>query len=272
MQNLQVRPYQTQDSKRSKKWKTIDYTLLANLPDAKDAVPSPADVKRVPGLSDLAKHFIDMDDSWKTMLLLGRDCMWAIAQEDYTFDPNEDRHGYPIAIKSCLGWSIIGPIQIQREIEAHQKDYPDQHPPSSEQKIKLHDLNPTETGTESSETSCYATIISLPISNKDKNYWRQKCPNNSGEYGQIMANYYKSSEISKTWIPMSNDYNYLGHHLVCQSFHSEVTIPARKSRKKKKKPPKQIEGQDWDYNQPWYPKPEPDDFGEYLSMYSHFTC
>ena len=88
----------------------VNSALLANLPDGRNAIPSPSEVENLPGLSHLARHFTQIDESWNTALLLGRDCMWAIRQQDYV---NNDPLS-PVAIKSCLGWSLVGPKSVSR--------------------------------------------------------------------------------------------------------------------------------------------------------------
>ena len=76
------------------------------IPSACDEVPSPQEVAQIDGLGHLAKSFPEKKDSWKTILLVGRDCIWLheTLQQIRPITP-----AGPMADLTHLGWTLIGP-------------------------------------------------------------------------------------------------------------------------------------------------------------------
>ena len=76
-----------------------------SLPDASHEVASKKDVAKIPGLRHLAQLFHDKKDELPTIILIGRDCVWA-QQQEQTMPTHETD---PIATKTPLGYALIGP-------------------------------------------------------------------------------------------------------------------------------------------------------------------
>ena len=79
-------------------------TIMNPLPNAIDDVPSPDDVANLPGLGRYAKHFPPKNPRWPTILLIGRDCIAAQQQEQFTDSQNQ----HQILAKTRLGWTAMG--------------------------------------------------------------------------------------------------------------------------------------------------------------------
>ena len=86
-------------------------TILHQLPNSVDEVPSPDEVALFPGLEQYAVHFPQKDPSWETILVIGRDCMIAQMQEQYTSNRNSQ---YMVA-KTPLWWVAMGSVPTGRE-------------------------------------------------------------------------------------------------------------------------------------------------------------
>ena len=77
--------------------------LTHELPSLLQDIPTPEEVSSIPGLSHLAPKFPKKQD-WPTILLLGRDCMKAQTQGQYTWSKDEQQ----LATNTPLGWAIMG--------------------------------------------------------------------------------------------------------------------------------------------------------------------
>ena len=90
----------------------LDCARTCNLPDVLGDVPTPQEVRSIPGLSHLARKFPTKED-WPTLMLIGRDC--AQAQKHIQTVSSEDKH--QLAIQTPLGWTIVGkPAQTTRPL------------------------------------------------------------------------------------------------------------------------------------------------------------
>ena len=74
------------------------------IPDSLDQIPSRKEVEETPGYSDFAQYFPEKQKDWETILLIGRDCMEAMWQEQYYSDENRSQ----MVAKTPLGWTLIG--------------------------------------------------------------------------------------------------------------------------------------------------------------------
>ena len=74
------------------------------IPDSLDQIPSRKEVEETPGFSDFAQYFPEKQNDWETILLIGRDCMEAMWQEQYYSDENRSQ----MVAKTPLGWTLIG--------------------------------------------------------------------------------------------------------------------------------------------------------------------
>ena len=74
------------------------------LPNAIDEIPAPADVAEIAGLEDLASKFHNKNNEWRTIIIIGRDCIRAQTQEQTRFATD----GTPMATKTPFGWTLIG--------------------------------------------------------------------------------------------------------------------------------------------------------------------
>ena len=75
-----------------------------DIPDSWNQVPSRQVVEETPGYSDFAQYFPEKQGDWETILLIGRDCMEAMWQEQYYSDENRSQ----MVAKTPLGWTLIG--------------------------------------------------------------------------------------------------------------------------------------------------------------------
>ena len=75
------------------------------LPRAVDDVPSPEEVAQIEELEHLASQFPQVNPSWPTLMLIGRDCLWAMSPTQYC----APKRGGPMAIQTPLGWTLVGP-------------------------------------------------------------------------------------------------------------------------------------------------------------------
>lgn len=78
-----------------------------NLPQSIGEVATPEEVARMSGLEHLKNLFPPVDPSWPTLVLLGRDCLWAMQHKQF-IPPKENG---PMAVHTPLGWALIGPKQ-----------------------------------------------------------------------------------------------------------------------------------------------------------------
>ena len=74
------------------------------IPDALNQIPSRKEVEETPGYSDFAQNFPEKRDDWETILLIGRDCIEAMWQEQFYSDENLSQ----MVVKTPLGWTLIG--------------------------------------------------------------------------------------------------------------------------------------------------------------------
>ena len=65
------------------------------LPDALHEVPSRSTVANIPALAHLAPNFHEKKDHWSTIIIIGRDCVWAQEQEQVS----STDHTQPLASK-----------------------------------------------------------------------------------------------------------------------------------------------------------------------------
>ena len=61
------------------------------IPDSLDQIPSRKEVEETPGYSMFAHEFPEKKDEWETILLIGRDCMEAMWQEQFYSDENRSQ-------------------------------------------------------------------------------------------------------------------------------------------------------------------------------------
>ena len=78
---------------------------MGYLPDALDEIPSQDDFNLMPGLEELKFSFPEKNPKWQTMLLIGRDCMWA---HENVRDFKPIGPDYPLVRRTNLGWVLIG--------------------------------------------------------------------------------------------------------------------------------------------------------------------
>ena len=74
------------------------------IPDSLDEIPDREDVRKIPGLEHLAERFPKKDGNWKTVLLLGRNCIEVMGEKQAV----NSRNGAPRAVHTPLGWALIG--------------------------------------------------------------------------------------------------------------------------------------------------------------------
>ena len=75
------------------------------LPSAIDELPSPEEVANFKELKHLTSQFPPVDPAWPTLMLIGRDCLWAMTHSQYIAPKGET----PMAIQTPLGWTLVGP-------------------------------------------------------------------------------------------------------------------------------------------------------------------
>ena len=61
------------------------------IPDASDQVPSRKEVQETPGYAEYAPHFQENIEGLPTIALIGRDCMRAQLQKQYSSPENPDQ-------------------------------------------------------------------------------------------------------------------------------------------------------------------------------------
>ena len=76
-----------------------------NLPRAINEVATPEEVSQISELRHLEDQFPQVDPSWPTLVLLGRDCLWAMQHKQF-IPPLENG---PMAVHTPLGWALVGP-------------------------------------------------------------------------------------------------------------------------------------------------------------------
>ena len=74
------------------------------IPDSLDQIPSRKEVEETPGYREFAHNFPEKQDDWETILLIGRDCMEVMWQEQFYSDENRSQ----MVVKTPLGWTLIG--------------------------------------------------------------------------------------------------------------------------------------------------------------------
>ena len=95
--------------------------VCPDLPDAIDEVPSREKVQSTPHLKHLAADFPRKSDDWKTLILIGRDCMRAQVQKQHEM---EGSHRI-MASKTPFGWVLIGsPEQAKRSMNSPKNGTP----------------------------------------------------------------------------------------------------------------------------------------------------
>ena len=60
----------------------------------------------IPELNHLCKDFPPSRETWPTLLLIGRDNVWAMGFRDQL---DQRKPGHPMAAKMSLGWALMGP-------------------------------------------------------------------------------------------------------------------------------------------------------------------
>lgn len=75
------------------------------LPCAVQEIPSPEEVAQFEELKHLTCQFPPVDPSWLTLMLIGRDCLWAMTHLQYIAPKAET----PLAIQTPLDWTLVGP-------------------------------------------------------------------------------------------------------------------------------------------------------------------
>ena len=69
-------------------------------------VPTEPEVRSIPELSHLSRDFPPAQETWDTILLIGRDNVWAMEIKKQIFP---EQPGQPAAVKTHLGWALMGP-------------------------------------------------------------------------------------------------------------------------------------------------------------------
>ena len=76
-----------------------------NLQHASNEVATPEEVSQIPEFEHLEGQFPHVDSSWPTLVLLGRDSLWAMQHKQF-IPPLENG---PMAVHTPLGWALVGP-------------------------------------------------------------------------------------------------------------------------------------------------------------------
>lgn len=77
-----------------------------------DEIPSPEEVAQFEELKHLSSQFPPVDLTWPTLMLIGRDNMWAMTHAQYVATKVEEGfelRKIPVAIQTPLGWTLVGP-------------------------------------------------------------------------------------------------------------------------------------------------------------------
>ena len=87
-------------------WNKIDLpsTYLHKSPNLRHEIPTQDQVAKMPGFEHLADEFLPNLKGLKTIMLIGRDCI--LAQRQRQFTNNQNKH--QIAAETPLGWCIMG--------------------------------------------------------------------------------------------------------------------------------------------------------------------
>merc|ERR1712074_23264 len=71
-----------------------------------------SEVASVPEFKHVCKNFPVTIENWDTLLLIGRDNVWAMVEwEEIT----TGKRNFPVATKTALGWSLLGPKVLSSE-------------------------------------------------------------------------------------------------------------------------------------------------------------
>ncbi len=78
---------------------------MENLPNSIKEIPTHDYLLKTPGFEELKESFPEKNPQWYTIILIGRDCMWA---HENAKDRKPTGSDYPIARHTKLGWVLMG--------------------------------------------------------------------------------------------------------------------------------------------------------------------
>ena len=84
-----------------------------NIPNLRKEIPTPAMAQKYTHLSDIAEEIPPIDPSAEILLIIGRD----VPAAHYVYEQRIGSPDAPFALKTTLGWSLIGDLRNDEEIQ-----------------------------------------------------------------------------------------------------------------------------------------------------------